>query len=152
MWTRVSLAAVCAGLLTQGCGGGTAEEPPTRARGGGAPPATRIVALPRLAVLSYVCDRPARTFATQIAVPRMGTSLEFTRLSPRRMPTERLAPGRHWRSPSTAARRERWKLRSVDKLATTTARVTLVYESRPVTHDCVVKVLRVNVTTRSHSE
>ena len=86
-------AAVCAGLLAQGCGGSTTAEAPSgasaRSGGGGAPPATRIIALPRLAVLSYVCNRPARTFATQIAVPRSGTSLEFTRLSPRR----RLAPG-----------------------------------------------------------
>ena len=108
--------------------------------------------LPRLAALSYVCDRPARTFATQISVPRDGTSLQVTRLSPQRTQPERLKPGQRLSGPRAAAGRERWMLRAVDKLATTTAHVTVVYESRPVTHDCGAKGKWLKVTTRSHAE
>jgi hypothetical protein len=126
-------------------------DPPAGHGGSAASAATPIVEIPDLAVLSYACNRQARTFATQIAVPRGGATVRVTRLSPRRMPPERLQPGERKRTLLAAASRERWELRSVTEPATTTAHVKIAYASRPKTRDCVVKVLHVDVRTRSHA-
>jgi hypothetical protein len=137
-------------IAAPGCGGERAQPPPA-APAARAAAAVRIVAIPELATLSYACDRPARTFVTQIAVPKGGATVRVTRLGPTRGSPRRLQPGERMRTPPAAARTERWELRSVTEPETRTARVTIAYESRPETRDCVVEVLRLQVRTRSHA-
>lgn len=140
-------------IAAQGCGGADGADPPPAAppAAQGAPAPARIIAIPDMAVLSYTCDRQARTFATRIAVPKDGATVKVTPLAPVRRAPERLQPGERMASPPAAARRERWELRSVTKPETRTALVTIEYESRPETRDCIVRVLRLQVRTRSHA-